>query len=841
MKAAMFPLIQRIRDFFPRMRGGVLKTRHAVMLLAHVSATSSLDAAFSHFEARHCHPITHTPDGNLLLAVNAPEGRLSVFSTAPGMTLPRLIAEIPVGLEPVSVRARSNQEAWVVNEVSDSVCIVDLAQRKVVATLPVGDEPADVVFSNGSAFVSCSRENRIAVIDIATRAVVSSIPLEGNFPRTLAVSPDGSRLYAGFLLSGNNTTTLHFRDAPEPPAPTNPALPAAPLVALIVPDTDPRISYDVIDHDIAEIDTTTLTVLDYKEYIGTNILALDCAPNGQIWAGATEARNLIRFEPNLNGVFQESRVALITSTSTTLQDLNPQATNKVVPAELKNLTLAQPMAVLADADGAWIAAFGSDRIARLDNTGEIVQRIDLRSTYPETVRGPRGLARHPLSGRIAVFNKLSNTISILHPATASVIGEIPVASHNPIPPDQLTGRGFFNDSRTSGNGTVSCASCHFDADIDGIAWDLGDPGGNMQAVVGSAPSINNPQPVDRIMHPMKGPMVTQPLRGIKNAGPFHWRGDKVSIQEFNPTFQKLQAGLQLPGADMDKVAAYIESLCNHPNPNRLIDNSLPATLNGGNPTQGKVRFEQFAVCSKCHSGERGTNHIIDESALVLTRQPVKNSTLEHTYKKVHFRPGQPATLSGFGFTHDGTGHDIPRGHEYALDTFDYIPNAKADVMAFILCMDTGTKPAVGSTIRQPSATLESQALQGTIDLIAHAFINGEQRGFLYQPASGTYLPDNAGEAVLTPAQLAALASSLQFTAVPPGNGVLLSIDRDADGNLNRDTPPPKLTIDAFLQPQSLPERADWYIEASEDLETWFPESSESPIAGSRFFRLHRTW
>ena len=30
-------------------------------------------------------------------------------------------SEIPVGLEPVSVRARTNDEVWVVNEVSDSV------------------------------------------------------------------------------------------------------------------------------------------------------------------------------------------------------------------------------------------------------------------------------------------------------------------------------------------------------------------------------------------------------------------------------------------------------------------------------------------------------------------------------------------------------------------------------------------------------------------------------------------------------------------------------------------------------------------------------------------------
>ena len=41
------------------------------------------------------------------------------------------IGAVPVGLDPVSVRARSNTEAWVVNHVSDSVSIVDLQAMNV--------------------------------------------------------------------------------------------------------------------------------------------------------------------------------------------------------------------------------------------------------------------------------------------------------------------------------------------------------------------------------------------------------------------------------------------------------------------------------------------------------------------------------------------------------------------------------------------------------------------------------------------------------------------------------------------------------------------------------------
>src|SRR6185295_1339455 len=73
---------------------------------------------FRSFEAPQIHPLALTPDGTRLLAVNTPNATLSVFQLISGT--PVLTAEIPVGLEPVSVAVRSNnREAWVVNWLSD--------------------------------------------------------------------------------------------------------------------------------------------------------------------------------------------------------------------------------------------------------------------------------------------------------------------------------------------------------------------------------------------------------------------------------------------------------------------------------------------------------------------------------------------------------------------------------------------------------------------------------------------------------------------------------------------------------------------------------------------------
>src|SRR5262249_50711227 len=86
---------------------------------------------YINFEGKLTRPICLSPDGTRLFAVNTPDARLSVFDVTHPIN-PFLIAEIPVGIEPVSVNARDNDEAWVVNEVSDSVSAVSVSKGIVV-------------------------------------------------------------------------------------------------------------------------------------------------------------------------------------------------------------------------------------------------------------------------------------------------------------------------------------------------------------------------------------------------------------------------------------------------------------------------------------------------------------------------------------------------------------------------------------------------------------------------------------------------------------------------------------------------------------------------------------
>ncbi len=168
--------------------------------------------SFVNFETPHVHPLDLSPDGSTLAACNTPDGRLEIFSVNSATGNLTLADAIQVGYDPVSVRFRSNTEAWVVNHISDSISIVDVAAGNVIATIQTDDEPADVVFYTDAgdntllAAVSCSRVDKIQVFDQSTLALIGELPITGQDPRALAT--DGVRVYTAIFQSGNSSTII---------------------------------------------------------------------------------------------------------------------------------------------------------------------------------------------------------------------------------------------------------------------------------------------------------------------------------------------------------------------------------------------------------------------------------------------------------------------------------------------------------------------------------------------------------------------------------------------------------------------------------------------------------
>ncbi|HJU42893.1 MAG TPA: hypothetical protein VJ691_08760 [Vicinamibacterales bacterium] len=781
--------------------------------LTAITQTGITSANFINFEGAQTNPIRLSSDGTRLFAVNTPDGRLSVYELADPAN-PTLVAEIPVGIEPVSVNPRTNDEAWVVNQVSDSISVVSVSAGIVIDTLQIKDEPADVVFAgpeSSFAFVSVSGSNEVRVFDTGTRAEVAAIPLEGKQPRALAASPDGTRVYVAFALSGNKTTIIPANMAP--PQPPAGGLPEPPQVGLIVHAEDPAwapsvIGYTMPDNDVAEISVAARAVTRYFSGVGTINFGVAVHPStGDLYVTNTEARNLVRFEPELRGRLVDNRITRVDVSTGAAEavDLNPAIDYSILPNDVaKTEALAQPTAVVPDpASGTlYVAAFGTDRIARVSPDGSVLSRIDLgpatgAAVASRTMRGPRGLALNGTTRHLYVMNRISNTIAVVDVTVDAMLREIPVGSFDPTPDVIRTGRGFLYDARLSGNGTAACAACHIDADMDMLAWDLGNPNGTMQQVSGQQ------------MHPMKGPMTTQTLRGLNTLEPFHWRGDRSDFLAFNPAFSSLMGGSMLAAADMTAFRDFIDTLKFAPNPNRNLDGSLPATLDGGDPTAGRNTFlnEPFTTgvtCNTCHTeSAAGTNKLIIPAVLLQESQPFKVPHLRNMYQKVGFNKAAGAgSVSGFGFLHDGTVATLfeflsaPVFQNLSTDTV-----RKRNVAAFLLAFDTGMAPAVGHTrtitggtltntaVATEWSVLEQQAAASRIDVIVKGTIDGQRRGLLYRPGSNDYRSDMTGIGPFSRADLEqkiAAGDTLTIMGVPPGSGLRMAIDRNVDGVLDGD-------------------------------------------------------
>lgn len=857
------------------------------LLLIFTILCPPLSAREQSFEARPVHPLEISADGSRLYALNAAHGRLAVFATG---AAPVLVREIPVGLLPVSVRLRTPDEAWVVNELSDSISVVSLSRETVVATLHTGDEPGDVAFIGGQAYVTCSRDNRIDIFDTTTREKTGSITLEGLFPRSLAVSPDNRRLYVSFLFTSNGTTILPRDVAPPPEVPdwAPEDLPPPPQTGQIVPVDHPQIEYHVVDHDVAVIPVQNPDAIEYLGDLGTNIFNLSMLADGRLVVPNSEARNLIRFEPGLRGRFAQTRLALVDGQERNQLDLNPDpdALFPVMDSSAAATAMAQVQITLPDRNPnfLWLAAFGSDRLVKLRLSDlSVNRRVDLRSRDEtakrngQTVRGPRGLAQHPVLPHLYVLNTLSHTLTTVNGQTGEIIAETALAPVPDLAPDLKLGRGLLFDARLSANGSVSCASCHLDLERDGMAWDLGDPNGEFFAVPGALLSVHRPDLFqDREMHPMKGPMMTQTLIGLAEQSKLHWRGDKPSIQSFNSTFPNLLAAELRSDEEMDLVAAYLQKLHHHPNPHLKLDRNLPDELHGGDPLAGIPVFTLFDNhCSACHALPSGSSNNIDLSSTVGSFQPLKDTPLRTTYQRHHLNPAPGArSLSGYGLGSDGSLHDLPIGHPYSLHLLDDISRPRAvrekekrDLTAFILSFDSGTAPAIGHAVtfeardidhsekRDRLAILEGQSSLGSfseVAVVAQVRRAGRGHSYFFDPESNGYRTDPADPLSFTAGELLALLAPgevMTFIGVPIHTALSHGIDRNLNGLADdrEALPNPRVSIDGLLQwPRS---GAFCFPEFSVDAVTWRPLTTprsqddhfhqQEPPASSRlgFFRL----
>jgi YVTN family beta-propeller protein len=620
-----------------------LKTKVAPFVLAaglYLYAPLGAHGQFSpnnyfNFETAPVHPAALSPDGTKLAVCNLPKGHLELFDITSGV--PVSFASIPVGIDPVSVSFRTTNEIWVANYISKSISIIDLPTLRVSNTITTSNQPSDIVFAGNpqQAYVSCGQPNLVQVFNPQTSQWVTNLVIDGNRPRAMTVSPDGSTVYAAIFESGNastiigsgvtqlgslpNTNAVSLSAAPShglnPPPNSgtnfvpaiNPALTTnlPPKVGLIVKkngagrwmddnngdwteyirgtnaaSTGRVPGWDMPDHDLAVINTANFAITYASGLMNICMAAAVNPATGKISVVGTDALNNIRFEPVLQSIFIRVNLAQVdpVALNSTITDLNPHLdyqTRQVSP-DLVMASIGDPRGMVWSSDGtrAYISGMGSDNVVIINAQGA---RAGLNPAI-NVGQGPTGLALDEGRNRLYVYNRFDDSISTIDTVAQTVVNTLPL--FDPTPQVIKAGRPhLYNTHQTSGLGQAACASCHVDARFDRLAWDLGSPTGVMN-VIGTNFNFGGTQPLrTNNFHPMKGPMVTQTLQNIIGHEPFHWRGDREGIEAFSPTFNDLQG---MPGTfttnQMAELKGFLATVGFGPNPYRPMDNSLPTGL-----------------------------------------------------------------------------------------------------------------------------------------------------------------------------------------------------------------------------------------------------------------------
>ncbi len=771
-------------------------------------------------------------DRDFVFACNTPDSSLEIYDA---ITL-GLVARVRTGLEPVSVAFEPKQSAvFTANSIGDSVTRIDLAfvAGKLVASFDrsewVGDSPAGIEFSEDGRllFVTLSTSSALGVFDSKTLREVApgfgridlvddwTQPLQGlREPR--AIQRVGTRLFVLGFLGGHS----FFHD------------------------------FDVWSVDLVSGKLGAISGL------GTQKPSLRADASGRLWVLGGDAQNQLRGQAAVAAAstgFVKAQLHRVDARGSgqaqvATRDLNRDGAGNVVP-KAQALGLPYDLAIYEAKDvfKVFVAAFGSDRIGVVDARDAdaakwAITKIDvpLRAASRSGMAGPRGLALKPANPlqrddpgpRLFVLNKLDATITVIDPDADRVVASFPLA-HDPVPDYVRRGQRFLFSTELSGSGFVSCASCHLDARMDGLAWDLSDVTSPKALPARLVDGVTDGSVRGATSFPAnKGFMVTQSLQGLVQGEvephsarffatvPHHWRGDQDFVA-FNGAYVDLQGMPKLGGAKdptrgiEDQQMRAFEEYCYsvHFPPNPAQPKTRRHSGSFGAPDQqdgslGQLGLKLFHTepvadasrnndvhlagrsCVQCHSLPDGSNHHVTRSG-ISTPQPLETATLrglaqkEAVLENAATAPGT-VTIGEFGTEHAGTlrsigdfnsfvfGHDFAGPRQALLDA----------ITTFVREFDHGVAPIVGVTFTVDAATAKSAAVATALELMetqvrevgagltARLYASGMEVGLWFDAVLGRYIEESSGNVVPRDALLGKLAHArdrLVFEAVPLGN------------------------------------------------------------------------
>jgi YVTN family beta-propeller protein len=486
------------------------------------------------------------------------------------------------------------------------IAVVDLGAAKVARSIPLPAEPSGMVLSPDGAtlYVTCAApQSTVCAIDAAAGQVKFTL-LAGHTAIGPAVTPDGKQLYVCNRF--NNDVSVFDLEAKKEIA----RVPATrePYAAAVTPDGKSVFVVNHLPADRADsYDVAALvTVIDTE----TNKPASIRLPNG-----SSSVRGVC-VSPDGKYVYVTHILARYQMPTTQLERgwmntnalsiLDAAAKKPINTALLDNVDLgaANPWGVSTTADGAAICVShaGTHELSVIDSAGllrklaalptdpkavkpgdsslysstvaadvpnDLAFLVDLRRRINLPGKGPRGLAVIGSTAYVAEY--FTDTL-----AAVDLVGKGPGAIRQialgpkPQPSAQRRGEALFHDATICFQHWQSCASCHPDARVDGLNWDLMNDG------------LGNPKNVKSMLLVHKTPPAMS--EAVRETGE-----------------EAVRSGLRhilfavRPDEEASAIDEYLKSLRPVPSPHLVDGKPSPAAERGR-----KVFFDPEVGCAKCH-------------------------------------------------------------------------------------------------------------------------------------------------------------------------------------------------------------------------------------------------
>jgi YVTN family beta-propeller protein len=483
-----------------------------------------------------------SPDGTrLYVTCAAPKSTVAVIETGSG----NVVGSIPAGHTAIGPAITPDgRRLYVCNRFNDDVSVIDLDTRRLLGRVSVIREPvAAVVTPDGkSVFVSnhlpLSRSTSydvaasLTVIDTASNRTSSiRLPNGSSSVRGICVSPDGRHVYVVHVLA-------HYQ------------MPAMQL-------------------ERGWMNTNAMSIIDArtKKLLGTVLLDDVDLGTANPWGVTTTAdsKTICVSHAGTHEVSVIDAAGLLDKLASRVSPL-PQAgegpgVRAVGPARPASNVLVRPSS-------------GKSRDYILgpinkDVSNDLTFLVGLRRRIKLVGNGPRGLAA--VGSTLYVAEYFSDTLGVveLNPHVSQPVSQLALGPP-PAPTTERLGERLFNDADLCFQHWQSCASCHPDARVDGLNWDLMNDG------------LGNPK-------------NTRSMLLVHAGGPTMWLGVRESAAAaVRSGIAHILFGVR-PESDAQAIDGYLKSLRPVPSP-RLVDGQLSAAAHRGK----KVFFDPQVGCGRCH-------------------------------------------------------------------------------------------------------------------------------------------------------------------------------------------------------------------------------------------------